>query len=96
MKVPEAGARSAGPPKQPLATRSRRLLNTLLALSAPLLLVVSLVILVQRRGPDRIQAVPALLIGASLLGTSLHIRRRRRRRLLAALRSGAPSARLEP
>jgi hypothetical protein len=77
-------------------TRSRRLLNTLLALSAPLLLLVALVVLLQRSGPDRIQALPALVIGGPLLGTSLHSRRRRRRRLLAALRSGAPSGRLDP
>jgi hypothetical protein len=77
-------------------TRSRRLLNTLLALSAPLLLLVALVVLLQRSGPDRIQALPALVIGGTLLGTSLHSRRRRRRRLLAALRSGAPSGRLDP
>jgi hypothetical protein len=78
------------------ATPSRRRLNTLLALSAPLLLLVALLVLVQRRGPDRIQALPALVIGGSLLGTSLYSRRRRRRRLLAALRSGAPSGRLDP
>ncbi|SBO43979.1 conserved protein of unknown function [Cyanobium sp. NIES-981] len=82
--------------RQPMPTPSRGLLNTLLALSAPLLLLVALAVLVQRRGPDRIQAVPALVIGGVLLGTSLHSRRRRRRRLLAALRSGTPSGRLEP
>lgn len=94
MKTAGPGSRP-GQTGQPVATRSRRVLNTLLALSAPLLLVVALVILWQRRGPDQIQAVPALLIGTGLLGTSLYSRRRRRRRLLAALRNAPPSARLE-
>lgn len=80
----------------PAATRQRPLLYTMLALSAPLLLVVALGVLAQRRGPDRWQAVPALVIGTALLGSSLHSRRRRRRSLLAALRQGRPSARLEP
>lgn len=82
--------------RAPQAQRQRTLLNTLLALSAPLLLVVALGVLVQRRGPDRWQAVPALVIGSALLASSLHSRRQRRRSLLEALRKGTPSARLEP
>jgi hypothetical protein len=43
-------------------------------------------VLLQRRGVDRISALPALLIGTGLLVTSAVGRRRRRRELLAALR----------
>lgn len=68
-------------------------LRSLLALSSPLLILLALVALLQRRGSDRIQAVPSLLIGSGLLVTSVVVRRRRRRELLLALRHGeAPGA----
>lgn len=66
--------------------RKRPWLRGLLALSSPLLIVLALVVLLQRRGVDRLPAVPALLIGTGLLVTSALGRRRRRRELLAALR----------
>ncbi|MEB3327166.1 MAG: DUF3188 domain-containing protein [Synechococcus sp.] len=56
-----------------------------MALSSPLLIFLSLLVLLQRRGVDRLPALPALLIGTGLLGTSLLGWRRRRRNLLAAL-----------
>ncbi len=58
----------------------------LLALSSPLLILLALVAVLLRQGPDRWQALPALLIGVGLLGHSALSRRRRRRALLAALR----------
>lgn len=61
------------------------LLRGLLALSSPLLIFLSLLVLLQRRGVDRLPALPALLIGTGLLGTSLLGWRRCRRNLLAAL-----------
>ena len=64
----------------------------LLALSSPLLILLALVALLLRQGPDRWQALPALLIGAGLLGHSALSRRRRRRALLAALRQPGPPA----
>ena len=66
--------------------RRRPWLRGLLALSSPLLILVALLVLLQRRGVDRLPAVPALLIGTGLLVTSALVRRRRRRELLAALR----------
>jgi len=65
--------------------KTRPLLRGLLALSSPLLIFLSLLVLLQRRGVDRLPALPALLIGTGLLGTSLLGWRRRRRNLLAAL-----------
>jgi len=48
--------------------------------------------LLLRQGPDRWQALPALLIGVGLLGHSALSRHRRRRALLAALRQPGPPA----
>ena len=59
----------------------------LLALATPLLILVALLGLLSRQGRDRLQALPALLIGTGLLATSAVGRARRRRALLAALRS---------
>lgn len=66
--------------------RSRPLLDGLMVLSAPLLILLALVLLLQRQGSDRIQAVPALVIGGSLMVASRVRRQRRRRALLRALR----------
>jgi len=49
-----------------------------------LLIGLALVVLLQRQGSDRVQAIPALLIGSGLLVTSTLSWRRRK--LLAALR----------
>ena len=70
--------------------RNRPLLRGVLALSSPLLILMSLLVLLQRRGVDRLPALPALLIGTGLLGTSLLGWRRRRRNLLAALGQDGP------
>ncbi|MFQ6538574.1 MULTISPECIES: DUF3188 domain-containing protein [Aphanothece] len=75
--------------------RQRFWLKGLLALSAPLLLAMALVVAVHRQGHDRLPVLPALVIGVGLLATSVNNRRRRRRRLLEALRQVGPSARLE-
>jgi hypothetical protein len=61
-----------------------RRLKALLALSSPLLILLSLVCLLTRPGSDRIQVVPPLAIGTGLLATSWL--RRRRREILRALR----------
>lgn len=66
--------------------KQRPLLQGVLALSSPLLIVLALVVLLQRQGAGRLQALPALLIGLGLLVTSSINRRRRRRALLTALR----------
>jgi hypothetical protein len=59
----------------------------LLALAAPLLILLALVSLLSRQGIQRLQAVPALLIGGGLLVNSGLRRARRRRALLEALRA---------
>lgn len=60
-----------------------------LSLAAPLLTVLGLVALLQRQGNDRLQALPAILVGIGLVISAVVGRRRRRRRLLLALRSTA-------
>jgi len=68
-----------------MASRSP-LSRDLLALATPLLIVLGLVGLLLRQGSDRLQAVPALVIGVALLVQSAWSRRRRRRALLNALK----------
>jgi len=63
----------------------RALLGVLLALSAPLLVLVALLVLLQRQGLDRLQALPALAIGTGLAINGRLGRARRRRVLLRAL-----------
>lgn len=72
--------------------RSRRFRAALLALSSPLLILLALLVLLSRQGADRLTAVPALVIGSGLLGTSWIRRRRRRAELLRALRQERPAA----
>ena len=62
-----------------------RFSRDLLAWATPLLILLGLVGLLLRQGSDRLQALPALVIGVALLLQSAWSRRRRRRALLAAL-----------
>ena len=57
-----------------------------LAAATPLLILLGVVGLLLRQGSDRLQAIPALLIGVALLGQSSWRWRRRRRAVLVALR----------
>ncbi|CAK6697805.1 DUF3188 domain-containing protein [Synechococcus sp. CBW1107] len=68
-----------------MANRSR-FSRDLLALATPLLVLLGLVGVALRQGSDRLQAVPALVIGVALLLQSAWSWRRRRRALLEALR----------
>ena len=65
----------------------KRLFTSLLSLGAPLLIILALVAVQQRQGRDRVQALPAALVGTGLVISSSIVRRRQRARLLAALRS---------
>ena len=67
------------------ALASRRL-AAMLALASPMLIILSLVGLLHRPGSSRWQALPALLIGISLLLTSSFRRHYRRRQMLLSLR----------
>ena len=58
----------------------------LLACSTLLLVVLGLLGVLLRQGPDRLQALPALLIGLALLLQSAWSWRRRRRSILSTLR----------
>ena len=55
------------------------------ALASPLLVLLGLQGVLLRQGSDRLQALPALLIGVALLLQSAWSRRRRRRALLTGL-----------
>ncbi|UPM49336.1 MULTISPECIES: DUF3188 domain-containing protein [unclassified Synechococcus] len=63
-----------------------RLGRDLLACSTLLLVVLGLLGVLLRQGPDRLQALPALLIGLALLLQSAWSWRRRRRAILSILR----------
>ncbi|CAK6702062.1 DUF3188 domain-containing protein [Synechococcus sp. CCY9201] len=70
----------------PPAGSPARTVRPLLALSSLLLILLALVALLLRQGADRMQAIPALLIGVGLQASSLVGRRRRRAQLLGDLR----------
>ncbi len=55
------------------------------SLGAPLLILLALVATQQRQGKDRVQVLPALLVGSGLMISSALGRQRRRARLLADL-----------
>ncbi len=59
----------------------KRLGNPLVSLSAPFLIVLAITGFMHRDGRDRIQALPALLVGSGII-LSGTIRRFRRRRML--------------
>ena len=67
-------------------TPMSRLGRDLLACSTLLLVVLGLLGVLLRQGPDRLQALPALLIGLALLLQSVWSWRRRRRSILGILR----------
>ena len=67
-------------------TPMSRLGRDLLACSTLLLVVLGLLGVLLRQGPDRLQALPALLIGLALVLQSAWSWRRRRRSILGILR----------
>ena len=67
-------------------TPMSRLGRDLLACSTLLLVVLGLLGVLLRQGPDRLQALPALLIGLALLLQGAWSWRRRRRSILGILR----------
>ena len=66
-------------------THRSRFSRDLLALATPLLILLGLVGVALRQGSDRLQALPAVVIGVALLLQSAWSWRRRRRALLEAL-----------
>ena len=65
----------------------KRLGYPLLSLAAPLLIILAMFGLIHRQGSDRLQSLPAILVGAGLIVSGAVGRRRRRSKLLVALRS---------
>ncbi len=63
----------------------KRFAYPLLSLAAPLLIVLAMLCLMHRQGSDRLQSMPAVLVGAGLIISGAMGRRRRRSKLLLAL-----------
>jgi len=59
----------------------KRLGNPLISISAPLLILLAIIGFLHREGKDKIQAIPALVVGSGLVFTGA-VRRFRRRRML--------------
>tara|TARA_Y100001968_G_scaffold296234_1_gene304286 strand:+ start:1334 stop:1555 length:222 start_codon:yes stop_codon:yes gene_type:complete len=59
----------------------KRLGNPLISISAPLLILLAITGFLHREGKDKIQAIPALVVGGGLVLTGT-VRRYRRRRML--------------
>ena len=59
----------------------KRLGNPLISISAPLLILLAITGFLHREGKDKIQAIPAFILGSGLVLTGT-IRRFRRRRML--------------
>ena len=55
--------------------------NPLISISAPLLILLSITGFLHREGKDKIQAIPALMVGSGLILTG-GVKRFRRRRML--------------
>ena len=58
-----------------------RLGNPLISISAPLLILLAIIGFLHREGKNKIQALPALVVGSGLVMTGA-VRRFRRRRML--------------
>ena len=59
----------------------KRFGNPFLSLAAPFLILVALLGLFQREGREKVQSLPAILVGTGLIFTS-GVRRHRRRKML--------------
>ena len=59
----------------------KRLGNPLISISAPLLILLAIAGFSHREGKDKMQAIPALVVGSGLVLTGM-VRRFRRRRML--------------
>ena len=64
----------------------KRLGNPLISISAPLLILIAITGFLHREGKDKIQAIPAFLVGSGLVLTGTVRRFRRRRMLLVEIK----------
>tara|TARA_Y100001968_G_scaffold296387_1_gene304540 strand:- start:733 stop:960 length:228 start_codon:yes stop_codon:yes gene_type:complete len=60
--------------------------NPLISISAPLLILLAMFGLLHRDGRDKVQLIPALVVGSGLILTGTIRRYRRRRMLLSAIK----------
>ncbi len=60
--------------------------NIWLALAAPFLILIAFFGFLQRNGNDRLQALPALVVGCGLIGAGILERQKRRKKILLELR----------
>ena len=65
----------------------RRTVTIWLSFGAPLMILLAVLASQQRQGSDRVQALPAVLVGSGLIISCAVGRRRRRGKLLSALLS---------
>ena len=65
----------------------KRLGNPLISISAPLLILLSILGFLHREGKDKIQVIPALVVGNGLVLTGAVKRFRRRRMLFLELKN---------
>ena len=63
-----------------------RLGNPLISISAPLLILLALTGFLHREGKDKIQAIPALVVGSGLVVTGAARRFRRRKMLFLEIK----------
>ena len=64
----------------------KRLGNPLISISAPLLILLAITGFLHREGKDKIQLIPALVVGSGLVLTGTVRRFRRRRMLLSEIK----------
>ena len=65
-----------------------RLGNPLISISAPLLILLAITGFLHREGKDKIQTIPALVVGSGLVLTGAVRRFRRRRMLFLEIKKG--------
>ncbi len=65
----------------------KRFVNPFLSLAAPCLVVIATLGLIQRNGSDRLQCLPALIVGFGLIISGPLERRNRRKKLFVEIRS---------
>ena len=67
----------------------QRLGHPLLSLAGPFLILLAIIGLMQRKGTDRMQSIPPLIVGSGLIISGACRRSHRRNQLLLALRKNS-------
>ena len=67
----------------------KHFVNPFLSFAAPLLILLAMFVFIHREGSDRLQALPALIVGVGLIISGALGRFRRRKQLLFAIRKAA-------